>query len=248
MACARDIERIIEFEDPSQVSAIIGEPVQQGFGAYRPPKEYWSIVREICDRHGVLLIIDEVICGFGRTGKWFGVQNFDIEPDIMPMAKGLSSGYVPLGGVGCTEGVKEPIETFQHLHTYGNHPVGCAAALKNLEIMKAENLIQNSADMGAYFLERLKELEHHAIVGEVRGTGLWTAIDLTTDKDKRGPFPLSGLNSLVKRGREKGVILKYMGLALEFAPPLTISRDEIDAGIEVIDACLSEEERAMGLA
>jgi adenosylmethionine-8-amino-7-oxononanoate aminotransferase len=248
MACARDIERIIEFEDPAQVSAFIGEPVQQGFGAYRPRKEYWEIVREICDRHGVLLIIDEVICGFGRTGKWFGVQHFDIEPDIITMAKGLSSGYVPLGGVGCTDRVKEPIDTFQHLHTYGNHPVACAAALKSLEIIERENLIQRSAEMGEYFLKRLRELEHHAIVGEVRGTGLWTAIDLTVDKKTKALFPWSGMASLVLRGRQKGVILKYMGRALEFAPPLTISREQIDMGIEVVDECLGEEEEAMGLA
>jgi adenosylmethionine-8-amino-7-oxononanoate aminotransferase len=248
IACARDVERAIEFEDPGQVSAFIGEPIQQGFGVIRPPKEYWDILREICDRHGVLLIIDEVICGFGRTGKWFGVQHFDIEPDIMPMAKGLSSGYVPLGGVGCTDKVKEPIHTFQHLHTYGNHPVACAAALKNLEIMKGENLIQRSAEMGEYFLERLKELEHHPTVGEVRGTGLWIAADMTTDKEKKTYFPLSGLESLVRRGREKGVIFKLQGPALEFAPPLTISRDQIDEGIKVIDECLTEEEKAMGLA
>jgi len=248
IACARDIERVIEFEDPTQVSAFIGEPVQQGFGAYRPPKEYWDIVREICDRHGVLLIIDEVICGFGRTGKWFGVQHFDIEPDIMTMAKGLSSGYVPLGGAGCTDRVKEPIDTFQHLHTYGNHPVACAAALKSLEIIKGENLIQRSAEMGEYFLERLKELERHSIVGEVRGTGLWVAVDLTTDKLKKTHFPLIGMESLVRRAREKGVIFKVQGPGLEFAPPLTISRDHIDEGIKVIDECLLEEERDMGLA
>jgi adenosylmethionine-8-amino-7-oxononanoate aminotransferase len=112
------------------------------------------------------------------------VEHFDIEPDIMPMAKGLSSGYVPLGGVGCADRVKEPVTTFQHLHTYGNHPVSCAAALKNLEIMKRENLIQNSAEMGIYFLERLKELEHHPTVGEVRGSSsntrdrLWSSLRL----------------------------------------------------------------------
>ena len=248
MACARDIERIIEFEDPEQVSAFIGEPIQQGFGAYKPPKEYWDIVREICDRHGVLLIIDEVICGFGRTGKWFGVQNFDIEPDLMPMAKGISSGYVPLGGVGCTEKVMEPVEILQHLHTYGNHPVSCAAGLKNLEIMHRENLIQRSAELGAYFLEKMQRLTRHPIVGEVRGTGLWTAADLTTDKEKRAPFPMDRMDGLVKRGRKRGVIFKYMGPALEFAPPLTITRQEIDEGVRVIDESLEEEAKEMGLA
>ena len=243
IACAREIERTLEFEDPAQVSAFIGEPIQQGFGANRPPKEYWQIVRDICDRYGVLLIIDEVICGFGRTGKWFGVQHFDIDPDIISMAKGISSGYVPLGGVGCTDRVMEPVDTLQHMHTYGNHPVSCAAALKNLEIIKSENLVQRSSEMGEYFLQRLRQLEHHAIVGEVRGTGLWTAIDLTTNKETKAAFPMSSMNNLIRRGREKGVILKYMGSALEFAPPLTISRNEIDEGIEMVDECLTEEEK-----
>jgi adenosylmethionine-8-amino-7-oxononanoate aminotransferase len=249
MACARDIERIIQFEDPDQVCAFIGEPIQQGFGAYRPVKEYWDIVREICDKYGILLICDEVICGFGRTGKWFGIQHFDIEPDIITMAKGISSGYVPLGGVGATDKVKEPIDTFQHLHTYGNHPVACAAALKNIEIIKEENLVRNSADMGAYFVEQLKTLEGHPSVGEVRGTGgLWTALDLTTDKKTRAVFPPENLNNLNRRGFEKGVILKNMGSAMEFAPPLTITKEEIDEGIKVIDQILTEEEKAMGLS
>ncbi|HXZ36938.1 MAG TPA: aminotransferase class III-fold pyridoxal phosphate-dependent enzyme, partial [Thermodesulfobacteriota bacterium] len=152
LACAKDVERIIEFEDPTQVSAFIGEPIQQGFGAYAPPPDYWTIIRRTCDRYGILLIIDEVICGFGRTGEWFGVQHFAIQPDIMTMAKGITSGYVPLGGVGCTEEVVKPIDVFQHLHTYGNHPVSCAAALKNIEIMKNENLILKSRLMGGYFL------------------------------------------------------------------------------------------------
>jgi len=247
IACARDIERFIEFEGPSQVSALIAEPIQQGFGAYRPPKEYWRIVREICDRHGVLLIVDEVICGFGRTGRWFAIEHFDVEPDIMTMAKGISSGYVPLGGVGCTARVWEPIDTFQHLHTYGNHPVSCAAALKNLEIIRAEDLIRRSEEMGAYFLEQMKPLESNPIVGEVRGTGLWTAVDLTTDGATRALFPMERMDSLVRRGREKGIILKYMGPSLEFAPPLIITREDIDAGIEQIEACLREEAEEMGL-
>jgi adenosylmethionine-8-amino-7-oxononanoate aminotransferase len=247
IACARDMERAIEFEDPNQVSAFIGEPIQQGFGAYAPPREYWEIVRQICDKYGILLIIDEVICGFGRTGKWFGIQHFDIQPDIITMAKGISSGYVPLGGVGCTEAVFEPIETFMHIHTYGNHPVTCAAALKNLEIIRRENLVENSRDRGQYFLERLRDLEHHRIVGEVRGKGLWTAIDLTTDKETRAPFPMSRLPVLMRRGLEKGLILKFMGPSLEFAPSLTIKEEEIDEGIEIVDQCLTEEEKDIDL-
>ncbi|MFQ6079122.1 MAG: aspartate aminotransferase family protein [Thermodesulfobacteriota bacterium] len=247
LACARDIERIIEFEGPDQISAFIGEPIQQAFGALAPPREYWNIVRTICDGYGILLIIDEVICGFGRTGKWFGVEYFDIQPDIMTMAKGISSGYVPLGGVGCTDEVIEPIEIFQHLHTYGNHPVSCAAALKNIEIMQRENLIQNSHEMGIYFLEGLRSLESHPTVGEIRGKGLWTAIDLTTNKKDKAPFPLDRITSIINRAREKGLIIKTMGQALEFAPPLIIRKAEINESVKILGECITAEEKDMGL-
>ena len=247
LACARDIERIIEFEGPEQISAFIGEPIQQAFGALAPPGEYWNIVRDICDRYGILLIIDEVICGFGRTGKWFGVEYFDIQPDIITMAKGISSGYVPLGGVGCTDEVMEPIEIFQHLHTYGNHPVSCTAALKNIEIMQGEHLIQNSYEMGVYFLEGLRTLESHPTVGEARGRGLWTALDLTTDKKNRDPFPLNRITSIINRAKAKGLIIKTMGHALEFAPPLIIGKGEIDEAVKIIHECIGEEEKDMGL-
>ena len=247
LACARDMERMIQFEDPEQVSVFIGEPIQQGFGAYAPPQEYWKIIREICNTYGILLIIDEVICGFGRTGRWFGIDHFDIQPDILTMAKGISSGYVPLGAVGCTDEVMNPIEVFQHLHTYGNHPVSCAAALKNIEIIKREKLIENSHKMGIYFLERLKTLEPHPIVGEVRGTGLWAAIDLTTDKNKRLLFPGDRMNRIIDRAKEKGLLIKTMGHALEFAPPLIIQKEEIDEAVKILDECLTEEEKETGL-
>ena len=245
IACARDVERVIQFEDPEQVSAFIGEPIQQGFGAYAPPMEYWKIIREICDRYGILLIIDEVICGFGRTGRWFGVQHFDIEPDIITMAKGISSGYVPLGSVGCTDKVMEPVTIFQHLHTYGNHPVSCAAALKNLEIMEKENLIQRASEMGVYFLEKLKTLEGHRIVGEVRGTGLWTAIDLTLDKKTGALFPAKNMNDIIDLAKTRGLIIKTMGHALEFAPPLIIEKEEIDLAVKILDECITEEEKEL---
>jgi adenosylmethionine-8-amino-7-oxononanoate aminotransferase len=247
IACARDVERLIEFEDPTQVMAFIGEPIQQFFGAYRPPREYWSIIREICDRYGILLIVDEVICGFGRTGKWFGIEHFDIQPDIMLMAKGISSGYVPMGAVGATDAVVEAVDLFANLQTYMNHPVGCAAALKNIEILKRENLIENARIMGAYFLDRLQSLAHHPIVGEVRGTGLWAAIDLTTDRARRAPFPADRLKNIVQRAKEKRLIIKSMNMALEFAPPLVITKADIDEAVRILDRCITEEEKAMGL-
>ena len=244
--CARDLERNIEFENPELISAFIGEPIMQGFGALAPPSEYWPIVRKICDQYGILLIIDEVICGFGRTGKMFGIEHFEIQPDLLTMAKGITSGYIPLGATGCTDAVMEPIDQFFHLHTYGNHPVACAAGLKNLDIMQTENLIQRSEEIGEYFLASLKNLEKHPVVGEARGTGLWLAIDFTADKKVRTPFPLNRVNNIVARAKQLGVLFKTMGFALELAPPLTISKEDINAAIEVLDQCISEEEKDMG--
>jgi 4-aminobutyrate--pyruvate transaminase len=205
------------------------------------------MVREICSQYGILLIIDEVICGFGRTGKMFGVEHFGIQPDMLTMAKGISSGYVPLGAVGCTDYVLAPIDNFYHLHTYGNHPVACAAALKNIEIMLAENLVNNSKEMGEYFLDGLKTLERHAIVGEARGTGLWLALDFTTDEKTRAPFPMDRLGHMIHRAKQLGVIIKAMGSALEFAPPLIIAKADIDEALAVLEQCISEEEKEMGI-
>ena len=165
MACAREIERIVEFEGSEQFSAFIGEPIMQGFGALAPPPEYWPTVREICDKYGIVMVIDEVICGFGRTGKMFATEHFDVKPDIITMAKGITSGYIPLGAVGCTDAIMEPIDIFMHLHTYGNHPVPCAVGLENLRILKDEKLVENSAEMGDYFLEGLRPLTRHPSVG-----------------------------------------------------------------------------------
>jgi putrescine aminotransferase len=245
LRCARDVERLIQFEDPTLVSVMIGEPIQQAFGVCAPPQEYWPIIRKICDQYGILLILDEVISGFGRTGSWFATQHFDVRPDLMLMAKGISSGYVPMGAVGATEAVVRPVEHFANLQTYMNHPVACAAALTNIEILKREQLIEHSRRMGDYFLDRLKALESLPIVGEARGVGLWAALELTTDKARHAPFPQANLTRLVERAREKGLIIKAMNMALEFAPPLVISQEEIDEAVSIIDQCLRDETRLM---
>jgi putrescine aminotransferase len=249
MECAAGIERTIEFEGPELFSVFIGEPIQQGFGTLVPPKEYWPIIREICDKHGILLIIDEVICGFGRTGKMFATEHFDVQPDIVTMAKGITSGYVPLGAVGATDDVMEPIEVFNHLHTYGNHPVPCAAGVKTIEILQKEKLVEASETLGNYFLDGLRELERHPIVGQVRGAGLWTAIDFTADKKTRAPLPFEHLASMVRRAKQKGLIIKLAPVrqAFELAPPLVIQKEEIDAALKIIEACIAEEEKEMGV-
>ena len=247
--CATDIERIIDFEGPELISALIGETVQQGFGALSPPKEYWPIVREICDRYGILLIIDEVICGFGRTGKMFGIEHFDIQPDMITMAKGITSGYVPLGAVGCTDAVMEPIEILSHVHTYGNHPVCCAAGIKTIEITLREKLVEKSKTMGEYFLDGLRELESHPIVGDVRGIGLFTAIDFTIDKKTKAPLPLEHLVSMIERAKRKGLIIKLapVRLALEFAPPLNVEKEIIDEALKILEEVIAEEEKELSL-
>ena len=247
LACAREMTRILEFEGPEQFSVFIGEPIQQAFGALPPPPEYWPIVREICDRYGILLIIDEVICGFGRTGRMFATEHFGVKPDLLTMAKGITSGYVPLGAVGCTDAVLAPIEVFNHLHTYGNHPVPCAVAVKNLEILQRDRLVERSAAMGAYFLDALRQMQDRPSIGEVRGTGLWLAIDFTSDKKTRAPYPTANLMAILARAKEKGVITKTMGHALEFAPPLTIAKEEIDFALKVVGECIAEQEKALGL-
>ncbi len=249
IVCARDIERLIEFEGPELISAFIGEPIQQGFGALAPPKEYWPIVREICDNYGILLIIDEVICGFGRTGKMFGVEHFGIKPDMITMAKGLTSGYIPLAAVGCADFVVEPIELFNHIHTYGNHPVSCAAGVKTIEIIRRDNLVEKSESMGKYFLDGLKEFERHPIVGEVRGIGLFAGMDFTADKKTKVPLPVDHLKNIIQRAMRKGLIIKLapVQMALEFAPSLNVEKDIIDNALKIIEESIAEEERDMGI-
>jgi adenosylmethionine-8-amino-7-oxononanoate aminotransferase len=244
LACARDVERLIQFEDPTQIGVFVGESIQQAFGVVAPPPEYWPIIRQICDRYGILLLVDEVICGFGRTGKWFGIQHFDLAPDLLLMAKGISSGYMPMGALGATEAVVGPVDYFANLQTYMNHPVACAAALANIEILKREQLIENARVMGEYFLDALRSLTSHPAVGEVRGVGLWAALDLTTDRRTRAPFPSDRLERIVARAKEKGLIIKYMYCALEFAPSLVVTKQDIDVAVRILDECLVEDERA----
>jgi adenosylmethionine-8-amino-7-oxononanoate aminotransferase len=248
LRCAEALEDYLVLEGPELVSTFIGEPVQQGFGSYVPPKGYWEAIRRICTKYGVLMISDEVICGFGRTGKMWGFEHFGVEPDLITMAKCLTSGYVPLSGVGVTDQVADGVESFMHLHTYGNHPVGCAAALAVVDIYEKENLFARSAEMGRHLLDAVTEaLKGFPSVGEVRGLGLWVSADLTVDHKTRPVFPAANLNSIVARAQAKGYVIKAMGSAIELAPPYIITREEIDRFVPVFAECLKEEEKAMGL-
>ncbi|MBM4333533.1 MAG: aspartate aminotransferase family protein [Deltaproteobacteria bacterium] len=249
LACADALDSLIQFEGPDLVAAFIAETVMQGVGALPPPDGYFDRIRQICDKYGVLLIIDEVIVGFGRTGKMFASEHYNIKPDILTMAKQLTSGYVPLGATATTRKIADNIPTFLHLHTYGNHPVCCAAALANLEIIEKEKLVANAAEMGKYFLEGLMDLTRHSTVGEARGLGLWCAIEIVKDKKNRIPFPAKEniLFHLALAGRAHGVIIRGMGNnALEFSPPLTITRKELDEGLKAIDQALYDVEKKLG--
>jgi len=249
LACAQALDSLIQFEGPDLVAAFIAETVMQGLGALPPPEGYFDRIRQICDKYGVLLIIDEVIVGFGRTGKMFAAEHYNIRPDILTMAKQLTGGYAPLGAASTTRQIAEAIPTFLHLHTYGNHPVCCAAALANLEIIEKENLVANAAEMGEYFLEGLKQLTKHPIVGEARGLGLWCAIEIVQDKKSRAPFPAKDniTSQLALAGRDHGVIIRGMGgNALEFAPPLTITRKEVEEGLKGIDQAIDDVEKKLG--
>jgi adenosylmethionine-8-amino-7-oxononanoate aminotransferase len=249
LACAAALDSLIQFEGPDLVAAFIAETLMQGVGALPPPEGYFDRIRQICDKYGVLLIIDEVIVGFGRTGKMFAAEHYHIKPDIMTMAKQLTSGYAPLGAAATTRKIADNIPTFLHLHTYGNHPVCCAAALANIEIIEKENLVANAAAMGQVFLAGLKDLTKHPIVGEARGLGLWCALEIVQDKKKRLPFPSNEniMSKLMLAGRAHGVIIRGMGNnALEFAPPLTMTRSEVEEGLKGIDLALYDVEKKLG--
>ncbi|MGH1373135.1 MAG: aspartate aminotransferase family protein [Cellvibrionaceae bacterium] len=231
-------ERILEL-GVDKVAAFIGEPLQGAGGVIIPPSTYWPEIQRICDKYGILLIADEVICGFGRTGKWFGSETFGIKPDFMPIAKGLSSGYLPIGGVLFSDRVAEVLKDeageINHGYTYSGHPVAAAVALKNIEIIQRENLVERVAeDTGPYLQKRWQELMDSPIVGETRGVGLVCALELVKDKKTKERLAADGkAGGLCKDFcTSNGLIMRATGDIMLISPPLTISRDEID---ELID-------------
>jgi adenosylmethionine-8-amino-7-oxononanoate aminotransferase len=249
LQCAESIAQIIEFEHPDSVVAVIAEVVLGAGGCMVPPKEYWPRLREICDQYGVLLIDDEVVCGFGRTGKLFGINHFGVEPDIMTMAKGISSGYMPLGATACKGFVVQDMPEFMHVHTYNNHPVATAVGLKNLEIIEREGLVQNSAEVGAYLLEGLRSLSNHPTVGDVRGLGLMCAVEFVRDKKTKARF---GENErfcerIMAYALQQGLILRQVEDIIEFCPPLIITRAQVDEMIRITDTAISRVEKEVGL-
>jgi len=227
-------ERILAL-GADRVAAFFGEPLQGAGGVIVPPASYWPRVQAICRRHDVLLVADEVITGFGRTGRWFGSQHFGIEPDLMTLAKGVTSGYLPLSATLVGPRVARRLEEgglLAHGYTYSGHPVACAVALENLRILREEGWIERVAEKTApYFQRRLREaFADHPLVGEVRGAGLIAAVELSPDKARRARFePEGSMGARVLRcAQESGLLFRAVRDSLCLCPPLVIREAEID--------------------
>ena len=244
--CARDLEVAIQHEGPSTVAAFIGEPISAAAGIHVPDPDYWPTIREICDKYGVIMICDEVITGFGRTGKMFATEHWDIKPDIFTVAKALTSGYIPIGAAIASKKVSEAFmgddSQFRHLITFGGNPVACAAAMANLDIMEGEGMVENSAEMGAYMYEQLQTLYEHPIVGDVRGgMGLLCAVELVKDRDTKESFPAEAklAEKMVPLMNEHN-LLGRPGNSIYLAPPLCITRDEVDHVVSQVDSVITK--------
>nr|5KR6_A Chain A, 4-aminobutyrate transaminase [Pseudomonas]5KR6_B Chain B, 4-aminobutyrate transaminase [Pseudomonas] len=254
--CADELEKMILAEGPDTVAAFIGEPVMGTGGIVPPPEGYWEAIQAVLNKYDILLIADEVVCGFGRTGSMFGSHHYGMKPDLITVAKGLTSAYAPLSGVIVGEKVWKVLEQgsdqygpIGHGWTYSGHPICAAAALANLDIIERENLTGNAADTGAYFQQRMREtFGDHPLVGEVRGVGLMAALEFVADKDKRTRFdPSLKVGPRVSAAcLEDGMIARAMphGDILGFAPPLVITRAEVDEIVDIakqaVDAVADE--------
>jgi putrescine aminotransferase len=228
-----------------RVAAFIGEPVQGAGGVIIPPASYWPEVQRICDKYGILLVSDEVICGFGRTGRWFGCETMGFRPDLMTFAKGVTSGYVPLGGVMVGDRIaKVLIEQggeFEHGYTYSGHPVACAVALANIKLIQAQGLVERvHDDVGPYLARAYEALSEHPLVGTAETCGLMGALLLVKDKARLTPFTADEGIGMVCRGHcfANGLIMRAVGARMIIAPPLVITRAQIDEMVGLIRRCL----------
>jgi len=243
------LEAKIQAIGAGKVAAFIGEPIQGAGGVIVPPHSYWPEIQRICDRHGILLVSDEVITGFGRTGRWFGCETFAFKPDLMTFAKGVTSGYIPLGGVMVGERMaKVLIEQggeFNHGYTYSGHPVACAVALANIRLVRELGLVERvHNDLGPYLAQAFEQISKHPLVGEVQSCGLMGALLLVKDKaggDGRGtPFPAELEVGMLCRGHcfANGLIMRAVGDRMIIAPPLVITHAQIDDMVALISRCL----------
>lgn len=252
---AEELEAMILAEGPDTVAAFFAEPVMGAGGVIVPPAGYFPKIQAVLDKYDVLLVVDEVICGFGRTGKMFGTETFGIRPDMMTLAKGLTSGYAPLSALMVNERVYGPVAeesgrigVFGHGYTYGGHPVSAAVAVETLNIYAERDILSHVAKVGPALQAGLRALRDHPLVGEARGVGLIGALELVADKESKAPFPpeLTVGAKVVAKAQGKGVILRAMGDAVAFAPPLVISEDEIREMLRRFAEALDEAHGELG--
>ena len=240
-----DIEKKIIEIGSDNVAAFIGEPIQGAGGVIVPPQNYWNLIQDLCKRYDILLCIDEVICGFGRTGEWFGSQHYNIKPDVITFAKGITSGYLPLSGIGIGKKISDVMINqggeFYHGYTYSGHPVACAVAVENIRIIKEEGMIENiKKNIAPYLQKRMREFENHPLVGEVRGEGLLVGVELVKNKEKKELFdPVGKVGNICKdHCINNNLIMRAVRDGMMCSPPLTISKDDIDICVERFQASL----------
>ncbi|WP_372830801.1 aspartate aminotransferase family protein [Pontibacterium sp.] len=245
IACAKALEEKILEVGPDNVAAFVGEPIQGAGGVIVPPANYWSEIQKICQKYDILLAADEVICGFGRTGSWFGSDTLEIKPDIISMAKGLSSGYLPIAAVAVGDRIANALiehdDDFNHGFTYSGHPVAAAVAIENIRLMKEENIVEYvGKDIGPYFQQKLREtLSEHPLVGHIEGVGLVAGIALVKDKEAKELFPSDLDIGMICRDHcfNNGLIMRAVGSRMVLSPPLVISHAEVDELIEKARIC-----------
>jgi putrescine aminotransferase len=244
---ADELEQTIQEVGEDNIAAFIGEPIQGAGGVIIPPSTYWPRIQDICDRHEILLVVDEVICGFGRTGKWFGSDYFNIKPDMMTIAKGLSSGYQPIGGLLVGDEVSSVLieegGDFNHGFTYSGHPVAAAAAIANLNILIDEGIVDRvESETAPYLAKRWQQLTAHPLVGEARIVGLIGALELVKDKSKRQFFDDRGKVGSLCRDIcfNSGLVMRAVEDTMLLSPPLCITKNEIDELIEHVNQSLDQ--------
>ncbi|MET0382078.1 MAG: aminotransferase, partial [Burkholderiaceae bacterium] len=245
LEAARTLEAKILEIGADRVAAFIGEPVQGAGGVIVPPATYWPEIQRICGKYDVLLVSDEVICGFGRTGRWFGCETFGVEPDLMTFAKGVTSGYVPLGGVMVGDRVADLLiergGDFNHGYTYSGHPVACAVAVANIRLIRELGLVERVRDdVGPHLADAFAALRDHPLVGDAQTCGLMGALQMVKDKARATPFPAELEVGMICRGHcfENGLVMRAVGDRMIVAPPLVITRAQIDELAGIARRCL----------
>src|SRR6266480_855060 len=240
-AYVQALEKVVLEAGPQTVAAVVAEPVQGAGGVIVPPADYFPLLRQLCDKYGLLLIADEVITGFGRTGRWFALEHWNVQADLMIFAKGVTSGYLPLSGVMLARPVHDVLKSvkgmFAHGFTYSGHPTACAVGLRNLQILEQERLVERAAERGAYLQQKLQSLRELEIVGDVRGLGLLAGVELVSDKATKKSFDVAegAARRVWLEALEHGVIVRPVsGDVIAMSPPFVISEQQIDRIVEVL--------------